>query len=125
MLQSVQLNIVVALHHISSLIGMIKNQLCHAEDTSGMAFLSKMRLLTVADKHGIEFVLRRISSRQSRSDTPSKTTNLDFWSFYRIRLNITYLDGFLSSFASCFSSNNNALFNLFCLHPKMMQELQR
>ena len=50
---------------------------------------------------------------------------MDFETYYRRRLCIPYLDSSVSSLVSHFSSNNNAQFNLFYLHPKTMQELER
>ena len=63
MLQSVQLDIVKALQHISSLINIIKNHRDHAEEHRRDDILSKARPL--ADKLGIELVLPRICSRQT------------------------------------------------------------
>jgi len=120
MLQSVQLDIVKAQQHISSLIDIIKNHRDHAEEHFRDDILSKARPL--ADKLGIELVLPRICSRQTHR---ANTAGLDFQSHYRTRLYIPYLDSLVSSLTSRFSSNNNAQFNLFCLHPKTMQELER
>ena len=106
--------------HISSLTDIIKNHRDHAEEHFRDDILSKARPL--ADKLGIELVLPRICSRQTHR---ANTAGLDFESYYRIRLYIPYLDSSVSSLTSRFSSNNNAQFNLFCLHPKTMQELER
>ena len=120
MLQSVQLDIVKAQQHISILINVIKNHRDHAEEHFRDDILSKAR--PIADKLGIELVLPRICSRQTHR---ANTAGLDFESYYRTRLYIPHLDSLVSSLTSRFSSNNNAQFNLFYLHPKTMQELER
>jgi len=120
MLQSVQLDIVKAQQHISSLINIIKNHRDHAEEHFRDDILSKARPL--ADKLGIELVLPRICSWQTYR---ANSAGMDFEIYYRTRLYIPYLDSLVSSLVSRFSSNNNAQFNLFYLHPKTMQELER
>ena len=120
MLQSVQLDIVKAPQHISSLINIIKNQRDNAEEHFRDGILSKARPL--ADKLGIKLVLPRICSRQTHR---ANTAGLDFESYYRTRLYFPHLDSLVSSLMFRFSSNNNAQFNLLYLHPKSTQELER
>jgi len=107
---------VVLLQHINSLSDIFKEHRDHAEEYFRDDILSK------ADKLGIDLILPRICSRQTH---PANTAGLDFESYHRTRLYIPYLDSLVSSLTSRFSSNNNAQFNLFYLHPKVMQELER
>ena len=78
MLQSVQLDVVKAQQHISSLINIIKNHRDHAEEHFWDDILSKARPL--ADKLGIELVLPGICSRQTHR---ANSTGMDFETYYR------------------------------------------
>src|SRR6218665_1667109 len=75
-----------------------------------------------ADEIGIALALPRLCRRQTHR---ANTIGGDFESYYRTSIYVPYLDSLVSSLESRFSSNNSAQFNLFYLHPKMMQELQR
>ena len=119
MLQSVQLDLVKAQQHINSLIEIFKDHRDHAEEHFRDDILSKT--ISVADEIGIALALPRLCRRQTHR---ANTIGGDFESYYRTSIYVPYLDSLVSSLESRFSSNNSAQFNLFYLHPKMMQGLQ-
>jgi len=69
-----------------------------------------------ADDVGIDFVVSRISSKQTLRSNHPKNNPIDY---YRISIFIPYLDSLISSLKYRFGEKNEDAFSIFSLHPKI------
>jgi hypothetical protein len=72
-----------------------------------------------ADDVGIDFVVPRISSKQTLRSNHNTNNSIDF---YRISVFLPYLDTIISSFKYWFNKNNENAFSIFSLHPKNLKK---